>query len=126
MCEKCLLQKRSYLFVYLLTHSKHIHGRMFAHGAMGSRIDPLWRTNSDTSRFNQCSTSGVTKAVICAILSLGMVHIKGALLPCSGGSSRFPVSLSEWFFIICLTPRSCKYNVLIALLNKTFSSLKRY
>ena len=43
----------------------------------------------------------------------GMVHIKEPLLlienssPCGG--SRFPLSLSEWFFTICLTP----YNRLI-------------
>ena len=46
---------------------------------------------------SQCSTTGVTKAVVC-----GMVHIKGLLLlidkssPCGG--SGFPFSLSE-----CLT-----------------------
>ena len=48
--------------------------RAFAHGAMGS---------------SQCSTTGVTKAVVCAILS-GMMHIKEPLLligkssPCGG------------------------------------------
>ena len=32
------------------------------------------------SRSNQCSTTGVTKAVVCAILPVGMVHIKESLL----------------------------------------------
>ena len=55
----------------------------------------------------------------------GMVHIKEALLligkssPCTG-SSRFPLSLSEWFFTICLMSYICIKNVLSASLNKTF------
>ena len=49
----------------------------------------------------QCSTTGVTEAVVCAILSL--VHIKNPLL-------------------LIPTPYNCKYNVLSALLNKTFPS----
>ena len=34
----------------------------------------------------------------------------------------FPLSLSEWFFTICPTPYSSKYNVLSASLNKAFPS----
>ena len=64
--------------------------------------------------------TGVTKAVVCVILS-GMMHIKEALLPIGKsslcGGSRFPLSLSEWSFTICLMP-----NVLSASLNKTFTS----
>ena len=41
--------------------------REFTHGAMGRRIDPSWAI----SRSNQCSTTGVTKAVVCIILSVG-------------------------------------------------------
>ena len=33
-----------------------------AHGAMGRRV---------ISRSSQCSTTGITKAVVCAILSVG-------------------------------------------------------
>ena len=57
----------------------------------------------------------------------GMMHIKEPLLligkssPC--GRSRFPLSLSELFSTICLTPYNCKSNVLSALLNKTFPVL---
>ena len=54
---------------------------------------------------------GVTKAVVCAILS-GMVHIKEPLLLIRKsnlcGGSRFPFSLSEWSITICLTPYNCK------------------
>ena len=45
--------------------------RLFAHGTMGRRIDPSWRTHSSISRSSQCHTTGVTKAVICDILSVG-------------------------------------------------------
>ena len=65
---------------------------------MGRRIDPSW--GGPIYRFSQCSTTGVTKAVVCVILS---VHIKEPLLliekssPCGG--SGFPLSLfSEWSF----------------------------
>ena len=60
---------------------------------------------------SQCSTTGVTKAVVCVILC-GMVHIKEPLLlieknnPCGGGG--FPISLSEWSFTIRLTPYNRK------------------
>ena len=49
--------------------------------------------------------TGVTKAIVCAILC-GMVHKKEPLLlirkssPCGG--SGLPLSLSEWSFTICL------------------------
>ena len=55
-----------------------------------------------------------------------MVHIKEPLLLIGKnslcGSSGFPFSLSEWSLTICLTPYNRKYNVLSALLNKTFPS----
>ena len=44
----------------------------------------------------------------------------GRSSPC--GSSGFPLSQSEWFFIICPMPYNCKLNVLSASLNKTFPS----
>ena len=67
--------------------------------------------NRYISRSSQCSTTGLTKAVVCAILS-GMVHIKEPLLlignssPCGG--SGFPLSLTAWSFTICLTPYNRK------------------
>ena len=51
--------------------------RAFAHGAMGHRIDPSWWTHWAISCSIQCPITGVTKAVICVILS---VHIKDPLL----------------------------------------------
>ena len=46
--------------------------REFAHGAIGCRIDSSWRTlHGAVSRSSQCSTTGVTKAVVCVILSVG-------------------------------------------------------
>ena len=64
----------------------------------------------------------------CAIC--GMVHIKEPLLLIekssrSSGGSGFPLSLSEWSFIICTTAYNYK-NVLSASLNKTFPSFLRY
>ena len=45
--------------------------RVFAHGAMGRQIDSSWWTHSAISRSSQCSTTGVTNAVVCAIISVG-------------------------------------------------------
>ena len=46
--------------------------RVFAHGAMGRRIVPSWGwTHWDISHSSQYSMTGLTKAVVCAILSLG-------------------------------------------------------
>ena len=54
-------------------------------------------------------TTGVTKAVVCAILTLGAVYIKEPLLrigkssPCSGGS-RFPLSIHKCSLTVFLVP----------------------
>ena len=62
--------------------------RAFTHGVMGHRINPSWWTHLVIFPFSQYSMTGVTKAMdncICYIyiyiLSVGMVHIKDALLP---------------------------------------------
>ena len=39
--------------------------------AMGRRIVPSWWTRSAISHSRQCSKTGVTKAMVCAILSVG-------------------------------------------------------
>ena len=44
--------------------------RTFAHGAMGRRIDPLWWTHWAIFGYSQCPTTGVTKPVVCVILSV--------------------------------------------------------
>ena len=46
--------------------------RPFARGAMGRRIDPSWGGPIELFLVpSQCSMTGVTKAVVCAILSVG-------------------------------------------------------
>ena len=60
---------------------------------------------------SQCSTTCVTKAVVCYPVC-GMVYIKEPLLlirkssPCGG--SGFPLSISEWSFTICPKPYNHK------------------
>ena len=49
--------------------------RAFDHGAMGRRIDPSWGGPIELFLIPASVTTGVTKAVVCVILS-GMVHIK--------------------------------------------------
>ena len=62
--------------------------RAFAHGAMGRQIDPSWWTHWAISRSSKCSTTDVTKAVVCDITIV--MHIKDPLLligkssPCGG------------------------------------------
>ena len=45
--------------------------RVFAHGTMVRRIDPLWWTHCAISHSSQFSTIGITKAVVCVLLSVG-------------------------------------------------------
>ena len=90
--------------------------RDVAHGAMGRRIDPSWWTDWAISRSSQCSTTGVTKAVVCVIL---LLIEKSSLY----GGSGFHLSLSEWSFTICLTPYYRKQNVLSASLDETVASM---
>ena len=85
--------------------------RAFAHGAMGHQIDSSWSGPIELFLISsQCSTTGVTKVVVCVILSVGLVHIKDPLLlirksnPCRGGS-KFPLSVSEWSFTISSIPK---------------------
>ena len=44
--------------------------RASAHGSMGHLIDPLWWTHFNISYTSQCSTTGVSKVMICAVLSV--------------------------------------------------------
>ena len=82
--------------------------RAVAHGAMGRRIDHSRWIYLAISRSSLCSTTGVTKTVVCAILSVGMMNIKEPLLligkrtPC--GDSWLLLTLSEWSFTICMAP----------------------
>ena len=45
--------------------------RAFAHGAMDRRIDPSWWAHRAIYSTIQYSMTGVTKAVVCAVLSVG-------------------------------------------------------
>ena len=77
---------------------------MFAHGVIGCWIDSSWWTHRAISRSSQYCTTGVTKAVVCAILSVcGMVNLKEHLLLIGkssvySGGSRFPLYLNERMF----------------------------
>ena len=42
----------------------------FTYGAIGCQIDPSWWTHYAISRRSQCSTTNVTKAVVCVNLSM--------------------------------------------------------
>ena len=82
--------------------------RAFAHGAMGHRIDPSWCYFSFQPVLHDwCNKEHGMCYPVC-----GLVHIKEPLLlivKCSlCGSSKFPFSLSEWSFTICLTPYNRK------------------
>ena len=89
---------------------------------MGRRIDPSWGGPIELFLVPaKCSTTGVTKTVVCVILCCGMVHIKEPLLLIDKislcGGSGFPLSLSEWSLTICLTSYNRRSNVLSASLN---------
>ena len=61
--------------------------RAFAHGVMGRRIDPSWGGPIELFLVpaSQCSTTGVTKAVICVMLTVVhtdiVAHVAAAGFP---------------------------------------------
>ena len=81
----------------------------FAHGLLDRSfiVDPLSYFSFQSVLHDWCNKGRGMHYPVC-----GMVHIKEPLLligkssPC--GSSRFPLSLSEWSFTICLTPYNRK------------------
>ena len=79
--------------------------RAFAQGAMVHRINPSRGGPIELFLFQPLLLDWCNKD--CGMCYSGMVHIKEHLLligkssPC--GSSRFPLSLREWSFTICLT-----------------------
>ena len=79
--------------------------RVFAHGAMGRRIDPSWGGPIELF-LNPASVRGMCYPVC------GMVHIKEPLLLIEKsslcGGCGFPFSLSEWSLTICLMPYNRK------------------
>ena len=86
--------------------------RAVVHGAMGRQIDPSWWIHWAISRSSQCSMTGVKKGYGMCYPVWGMMHIKEPLLLFGKsrlcGGSGFPLSLSECFFTICLTPHNRK------------------
>ena len=101
--------------------------RPSAHGVMRHRIDPSWGGPIELFLVpapvlqDWCNKGRGMYYLVCE-----MMHIKEPLLLIRKSSlcccSRFPLSLSEWSFTICLTPYDRKYNVWSALLNKIFLS----
>ena len=76
--------------------------RAFVHGAMGRRIDPSWGGPIELFLFQPVlhdKGRGMCNPVC------GMMHI-GKSSSCGG--SGFPLSLSVWYFTICLTPYNRK------------------
>ena len=70
--------------------------RVFAHGAMGHQIDPSWGGPIELFLVPASdSTTGVTKAVVCAHPVCRMMHIKEPLL-LTGKSSPCGSFLSHY------------------------------
>ena len=86
--------------------------KAFAHGAMGRRIDPLWWTHFSYLSFQPVSHDWCNKGRGMCYPVCGVIHIKELVLLIRKsslcGGSGFPLSLSEWFFTICLTPYNRK------------------
>ena len=72
-CSTSELQHPLIICISLKQHSTHLYHvvRTFAPGATGRQIDPSWWTHWAISHSIQCSTSVVTKVMVCAVLSVG-------------------------------------------------------
>ena len=86
--------------------------RAFAHGAMGSQIDPSWGRPIKLFLVQPVLHDWCNKGCGMCYPVCGIVHIKEPLLLIKKsslcGSSGFPLSLSELSFTICLTPYNRK------------------
>ena len=97
---------------------------------MGHWIYPSWWTLWNLDHSDQCSTTGVTNAMVCALLFVGWCIPKTATLllmrmssPWSGsGSSRFSISLCGWTLPVYLTPYNQRKNIQSALFYKQNNS----
>ena len=82
--------------------------RVFAHGAMGRRINHSWGGPIELFSFQPVLHNWCNKGCGMCYPVYGMVHIKEPLLLIDKsslcGGSGFPFSLSEWSLTICLTP----------------------
>ena len=76
--------------------------RAFAHGAMGRRIDPsLGYFSFQPVLHDWCIKGHGMCYPVCGMIIEPLLLIEKSS-PCGG--SGFPLSLSEWFFTIRLTP----------------------
>ena len=115
-CDCCVIWSEMWL------HRKSV--RSWCDGSLDQSfiVDPLSYFSFQEVLHNWCNKGHGICYPVC-----GMMHIKEPLQlirkmsPC--GRSRFPLSLSEWSFTMCLMPYNYKQNVLSASLNKTFPSL---
>ena len=86
--------------------------RVFAHGAMGHWIYPLWGGPTELFLIPASAHDWCNKGYGLYYSVCGMMHIKEPLLLIGKsslcGSSEFPLVLSEWSFNICLTPYNRK------------------
>ena len=116
--ERKIVQPHIYI-IYILIDLNPMTGarcssvvRAFTHGAMGLLIDPSWGDPLSYFSFQPVLHDWCNKGRGMYYPVCGMMHIKEPLLligkssPC--GSSRFPLSLSEWSFTICSTPYNRK------------------
>ena len=91
--------------------------RAFAHGVMGRRIDPPWGGPIELFLVPASAPLWCNKGRAMYYPVCGMMHIKEPLLLIEKsslcGGSGFPLSLSEWFFTICLTPYNCKIKCVV-------------
>ena len=86
--------------------------RVFAHGAIGRRIDPSWVNPLSYYLFQPVLHDWCNKGRSMYYSVCGMMHIKEPLLLIGKsslcGGSGFPFSLSEWSLTICLMPYNRK------------------
>ena len=91
------------------------------YGAISHWIDMSWWTHAAISCLSQCSITVLTKAVVCAILSVDgaykrLLAVNQKESPCSGSSCSFT---------ICLMSYSRELDVLSVSFNITFRSFSK-
>ena len=127
ICYFSLIKRVTNCFISLLGARCCSVVRVFAHGVMGHRIDPSWGGPIELFIVPVSAPRLVKKRpwyVLSCLLDDAYKRTLAANRKSSlCGGSRFPLSLSEWSFTICLTPYNHKLkNVLSVSLNKTFPS----
>ena len=70
-------------------------------------LDQFFMVHTFFFHYSQCSTTGISKVVVCPILSVQWCILKIPCCYCSDDSG-FPLSLSEWYFTICPMPYNCQ------------------